>query len=97
MVDVVGHESFELSLVPDDGPVEELSAKRADPALGQRAGPRCSGFAGDATPDEIEDAVGALRPVAREMSGVVLAQEVERALAGLVEGGPKRLSRSRRR
>ncbi len=56
-----------------------------------------SGFAGGASPDEIEAAVGALRPVAREMSGIVLAQEVERALTDLVDSGPKRLSRSRRR
>jgi hypothetical protein len=56
-----------------------------------------SGFAGDASPQEIEAALGALRPVAREMSGIVLAQEVERALSGLVEAGPKRLNRPRRR
>jgi hypothetical protein len=31
------------------------------------------------------------------MSGIVLAQEVERALADLVDDGPKKLSRSRRR
>ena len=56
-----------------------------------------SGFAGGASPDEIEAALGALRPVAREMSGIVLAQEVERALTDLVDSGSKRLSRSRRR
>jgi DNA-binding transcriptional MerR regulator len=56
-----------------------------------------AGFAGGASPEEIEAAVGALRPVAREMSSIVLAQEVERALADLVGDGPKRLSRSRRR
>jgi DNA-binding transcriptional MerR regulator len=56
-----------------------------------------SGFAGGASPDEIEAAIGALRPAAREMSSIVLAQEVERALSDLVDAGPKRLSRSRRR
>lgn len=56
-----------------------------------------TGFAGGASPEEIEAAVGALRPVAREMSSIVLAQEVERALSDLVDAGPKRLSRSRRR
>ena len=56
-----------------------------------------AGFAGGASPEEIEAAVGALRPVAREMSSIVLAQEVERALSELVDAGPKRLSRSRRR
>ncbi|HYN35174.1 MAG TPA: hypothetical protein VES40_21295, partial [Ilumatobacteraceae bacterium] len=55
-----------------------------------------TGFAGGASPEEIEAAVGALRPVAREMSSIVLAQEVERALADLVDAGPKRLKRSRR-
>jgi DNA-binding transcriptional MerR regulator len=54
-----------------------------------------AGFAGDASPEEIEAAIGALRPVAREMSSIVLAQEVERALADLVDAGPKRLSRRR--
>ncbi|HUF99654.1 MAG TPA: MerR family transcriptional regulator [Ilumatobacter sp.] len=48
-----------------------------------------SGFAGDATPEEIERALGALRPIAREMSGTVLAQEVERALAELLKKLPK--------
>jgi DNA-binding transcriptional MerR regulator len=42
------------------------------------------GFAGAASPQEVATAVGALRPIAREMSGVILAQEVERALAELV-------------
>lgn len=56
-----------------------------------------TGFAGGASPEEIEAAVGALRPVAREMSSIVLAQEVERALSDLVDSGPKRLRRARRR
>jgi DNA-binding transcriptional MerR regulator len=56
-----------------------------------------TGFAGGASPEEIDAAVGALRPVALEMSSIVLAQEVERALSDLVDSGPKRLSRSRRR
>jgi DNA-binding transcriptional MerR regulator len=56
-----------------------------------------AGFAGSASPEDIEAALGALRPVAREMSGIVLAQEVERALSDLVESGPKRLTKSRRR
>ena len=33
VVDVVDDESFDLTLVPDDGPVEELTAQRADPAF----------------------------------------------------------------
>lgn len=60
----------------------------------ERAG---AGFAGGASAEELETAIGALRPVAREMSSVILAQEVERALAELVRSGPRNLSRSVRR
>jgi DNA-binding transcriptional MerR regulator len=62
--------------------------------LVERAG---AGFAGGATPEELATAVGALRPIARETSSVILAQEVERALANLVKSGPRSLRRSRRR
>ncbi len=55
-----------------------------------------AGFAGPATPEELATAVGALRPIARETSSVILAQEVERALADLVHSGPRALRRSRR-
>jgi DNA-binding transcriptional MerR regulator len=56
-----------------------------------------AGFAGGASAEELDTAIGALRPVAREMSSVILAQEVERALAELVRSGPRNLSRSVRR
>jgi DNA-binding transcriptional MerR regulator len=56
-----------------------------------------TGFAGRASADELETAIGALRPLAREMSGIILAQEVERALAELVRSGPNKLTSSRRR
>ena len=36
VVDVVGDEAFELSLVPDDGAVEQLAAQGPDPAFGER-------------------------------------------------------------
>ncbi len=62
--------------------------------LVERAG---AGFAGGATPEELATAVGALRPIARETSSVILAQEVEQALANLVKSGPRSLRRSRRR
>jgi DNA-binding transcriptional MerR regulator len=62
--------------------------------LVERAG---SGFAGDATPDELATALGALRPITREMSSVILAQEVERALSELVHAGPRDLRRTRHR
>jgi hypothetical protein len=56
-----------------------------------------AGFAGAATPDELATALGALRPVARETSSVILAQEVERALRTLVERRPAATKSSRRR
>ena len=56
-----------------------------------------TGFAGAASLDEVTTAVDALRPVAREMTSVILAQEVERALTGLVNAGPKSLLRSSHR
>jgi DNA-binding transcriptional MerR regulator len=56
-----------------------------------------TGFAGQASVGELETAIGALRPIAREMSSVILAQEVERSLADLVRSGPRNLTRSRRR
>ena len=56
-----------------------------------------AGFAGTATPAELATAVGALRPIARETTSLILAQEVERALRQLVEGGPAAMERARRR
>ena len=61
--------------------------------LVERAG---AGFAGNATPAELATAVGALRPVARETTGLILAQEVERALRQLVDSGPAAMARARR-
>lgn len=40
MVDVLGHEPLELSLVPDDAPVEQLATQGADPTLGDAVGHR---------------------------------------------------------
>ena len=56
-----------------------------------------TGFAGRASADEVETAIGALRPIAREMSSIILAQEVERALAELVQSGPSKLTPAGRR
>ena len=53
--------------------------------LVERAG---AGFAGTGSAEELATALGALRPIAREMSSLVLAQEVERALHELVEKRP---------
>lgn len=57
---------------------------------------RGRGFAGGSSAEELEVALGALRSAAREISGVILAQEVERALAALVESGPAPLQRKAR-
>jgi hypothetical protein len=38
VVDVVDYEAFELALVPDDGPVEEFTTRRADPTISETVG-----------------------------------------------------------
>jgi DNA-binding transcriptional MerR regulator len=55
--------------------------------LVERAG---SGFAGSGSPEELATALGALRPVTREATSVILAQEVELALARLTQSGRPR-------
>ena len=42
VLDVVDDKAFELSLVPDDGAVEELAAQGPDPALRERVRDRCA-------------------------------------------------------
>lgn len=69
-------------------------AKAVDDAvklLVERTG---AGFAGAATPEEVATALGALRPIARETTSLILAQEVERALRELVGAGPAALERA---
>ena len=69
-------------------------AKAVDDAVKlmvERAG---AGFAGAATPEEVATALGALRPIARETTSLILAQEVERALRDLVGAGPAALERA---
>ena len=57
--------------------------------LVERAG---SGFAGSGSgsPEELATALGAQRPVTREATGVILAQEVELVLADLMQSGQTR-------
>lgn len=72
-------------------------AKAVDDAvklLVERTG---TGFAGAASPEEVAIAIGALRPIARETTSLILAQEVERALRELVGAGPVALERAARR
>ncbi|MEZ5217166.1 MAG: hypothetical protein R2715_11435 [Ilumatobacteraceae bacterium] len=56
-----------------------------------------SGFAGRASTDELALALGALRPTAREMTSLILAQQVERALRELVTSGPRSVLLATRR
>jgi DNA-binding transcriptional MerR regulator len=71
-------------------------AKAADDAVKLVVGRTGTGFAGNATPEEVATAVGALRPIARETTSLILAQEVERALRQLVDEGPAAIERKRR-
>jgi len=69
-------------------------AKAVDDAvklLVERTG---AGFAGGASAEEVATALGALRPIARETTSLILAQEVERALRELVGAGPAALERA---
>jgi hypothetical protein len=71
-------------------------AKAVDDAVKLVVGRTGTGFAGNATPEEVAIAIGALRPVARETTSLILAQEVERALRHLVDEGPAAIERKRR-
>ena len=52
-----------------------------------------TGFAGQASRAELASAISALRPIAREAAGIILAQEVERGLRNLIEAGPTTMRR----
>jgi DNA-binding transcriptional MerR regulator len=51
-------------------------------------------FAGKGTPDEVASALSALRPVALDGAGLILAQELERALRRLAASGTRRSKRA---
>lgn len=51
-------------------------------------------FAGKGAPDEVATALDALRPVALDAAGLILAQELERALRRLAATGTRRSRRS---
>jgi DNA-binding transcriptional MerR regulator len=72
-------------------------SKAADDAVALLAERTGSGFAGRATPEELARAIGALRPIARETTGLILAQEVERALRSLLDQGPAKVKAKVRR
>jgi DNA-binding transcriptional MerR regulator len=69
-------------------------AKAVDDAVKMMVERTGAGFAGGASPEELATALGALRPVARETTSLILAQEVERALRDLVGAGPAALERA---
>ena len=69
-------------------------AKAVDDAVKLMVERTGAGFAGGASPDEVATALGALRPIARETTSLILAQEVERALRDLVGAGPAALERA---
>jgi DNA-binding transcriptional MerR regulator len=67
------------------------------------AGRTATGVAGWASTEDLAASLRALRPIAREAAGIILAHEVERGLQGLLQAGPTAIrrhpqrSRSRRR
>ena len=69
-------------------------AKAVDDAVKLMVERTGAGFAGAASPAEVATAIGALRPIARETTSLILAQEVERALRELVGAGPAALERA---
>jgi DNA-binding transcriptional MerR regulator len=69
-------------------------AKTVDDAVKMMVERTGAGFAGGASADELATALGALRPIARETTSLILAQEVERALRELVGAGPVALERA---
>jgi len=92
----------------DAGVAVELSAKlrdllrrrlskAVDDAVKLRVERTGAGFAGNASPAELATALGALRPIARETTSIILAQEVERALRQLAERGPNAIIRAQKR
>jgi DNA-binding transcriptional MerR regulator len=72
-------------------------AKAVDDAVALLAERTGAGFAGRATPDELAHAIGALRPIARETTSLILAQEVERALRQFLDQGPAKVKAKVRR
>jgi DNA-binding transcriptional MerR regulator len=54
-----------------------------------------SGFAGQVSGDKGVSTISALRPIAREAAGIILAQEVERGLRSLLQAGPTTIRRRR--
>jgi len=69
-------------------------AKAVDDAVKMLVERTGAGFAGNASAEELATAIGALRPIARETTSLILAQEVERALRELVGQGPAALERA---
>ena len=63
-------------------------ARAVDDLIALFVGQTGAGFAGRASGEELAAALDALRPIAREAAGIILAHEVERGLRGLLDAGP---------
>ncbi|MBK9181154.1 MAG: MerR family transcriptional regulator [Acidimicrobiales bacterium] len=72
-------------------------AQAVDAAVALLVARTGTGFAGNATPAELTTALAALRPAARDMTSLLVAHQVERALRRLVESGPAAMRQARRR
>jgi DNA-binding transcriptional MerR regulator len=76
-------------------------ARAVDDLIVLFAGRTSTGFAGWVSTDELATSLHALRPIAQEAAGIILAHEVERGLQGLLQAGPtavrRRPQRSNRR
>jgi hypothetical protein len=76
-------------------------ARAVDDLIVLFAGRTGAGFGGRASTEELAISLHALRPIAREAAGIILAHEVERGLQGLLQAGPTfvrhRSQRSNRR
>ena len=71
-------------------------AKAVDDAIKLLVERTGTGFAGNASPEELATALGALRPIARETTSLIVAQEVERALRQLAERSPNAIIRAQK-
>jgi DNA-binding transcriptional MerR regulator len=68
-------------------------ARAVDDLIRLFAGRTVIGFAGGSSMDELATSLQALRPIAQEAAGIILAHEVERGLQGLLQKGPAAVPR----
>lgn len=68
-------------------------SRAVDDLIRLLAGRTAAGVAGWNSTDELATSLRALRPIAREAAGIILAHEVERGLQGLLQTGPTGIRR----